>query len=42
MTAFALTLYILIWPVIAAIVLGVIVNATYREFQEARSSGDLV
>lgn len=42
MTAFALALYIFIWPVMAAVVLGVIVRATYREFQAARNSNDLV
>jgi hypothetical protein len=42
MIAFALALYVLIWPVIAAVVLVVIVKAAYQEFQQARHSNDLV
>ncbi|MDT0378292.1 MULTISPECIES: putative transporter small subunit [unclassified Streptomyces] len=39
MTTLALTVYILIWPVIVAGVLFVISRAFYREWAEARRNG---
>lgn len=40
MTAVALTIYILLFPVIAAVVLAVIWRASYREFRQARQRDD--
>lgn len=38
-----LTTYVLMWPVIAAIVLGVIATAFFREAREAKREGrDLI
>jgi hypothetical protein len=38
-TTIALSAYILIWPVIVAVVLFVISRAFYREWAEARREG---
>ncbi|HEY9564888.1 MAG TPA: putative transporter small subunit [Nocardioides sp.] len=38
-TALALTLYVLIWPIIVAIVLAVIGGAFFREWAQARRDG---
>lgn len=35
----ALTLYVLVWPVIVAGTLAVIVRAFYREWREAKAKG---
>lgn len=34
-----LTFYVLIWPVVVAIVLAVIARAFFREMREARKAG---
>ena len=39
METFLLTLYVLIWPAIAAIVMGVIGVNFFREWAEARREG---
>ena len=38
MSAF-LTLYVLIWPAVVAVILAVIVRAFFREVQKAREAG---
>ncbi|WP_212732690.1 putative transporter small subunit [Streptomyces oceani] len=40
MSSFALSAYILMWPVIVAIVLFVISRAFFREWAEARRNGE--
>ncbi|WP_227487363.1 putative transporter small subunit [Nocardioides malaquae] len=40
MSTFALTFYVLMWPVIVAVVLAVIGTAFYREWREARRNGE--
>ncbi len=42
MTAFLLGLYILVFPVAAAVVLAVIVRAAYREFRAIRDTDEIV
>ncbi|MFP8883005.1 putative transporter small subunit [Streptomyces mangrovi] len=39
MSTIALSTYILMWPVVVAVVLFVISRAFYREWAEARRSG---
>lgn len=39
MTSFALSFYVLIWPVIVAIVLAVLVRAFFSELRAARREG---
>ncbi|MFI9629429.1 putative transporter small subunit [Streptomyces sp. NPDC052042] len=39
MTTLALSVYVLIWPVIVAIVLCVISRSFFREWAEARRNG---
>lgn len=34
-----LTLYILVWPVISAAILGVLIVALCRDFRQAKKSG---
>lgn len=40
MTTFALSAYVLIWPVLVAVVLFVISRAFFREWAEARRNGE--
>ncbi len=43
MSHFYLTLYVLVWPVIAAIVMGVLCVSLFRDIRKARREGtDLV
>lgn len=39
MTTFALSVYVLMWPVIVAVVLFVISRGFFREWAEARCNG---
>jgi len=39
MTTFWLTFYILMWPVLSAIILTVIVRGFFRDVNEARKAG---
>lgn len=43
MSSFALTAYVLIWPVMATIVLAVLCTSLYRDIRAARRNGtDLI
>jgi len=39
MTTAFLTLYVLVWPVIVAVVLAIIVRAFIKEWRDARRAG---
>ena len=39
MTITALTAYVLVWPAIVAIILGVICVAFYKEYRSAKEKG---
>jgi hypothetical protein len=40
MEATALAIYILMWPMVAAVVLAVLWTATYRDIKRAREEGE--
>lgn len=40
MSTIGLTLYVLVWPVIVAVVLGVLVIAFTKEWLESRRTGE--
>ncbi|MGV0834827.1 putative transporter small subunit [Mycolicibacterium thermoresistibile] len=40
MSTFALTVYVLMWPVIVAVVLGVLIVAFTKEWLKSRRSGE--
>lgn len=40
MSTIGLTVYVLVWPVIVAVVLGVLVTGFTREWREARRTGE--
>ena len=40
MTTTAMTIYVLVWPVLVAIVLSVISRAFYLEWRDARRRGE--
>ncbi|MBV7672158.1 putative transporter small subunit [Streptomyces halstedii] len=40
MTTFALSAYVLVWPVLVAVVLFVISRSFFREWAEARRKGE--
>ncbi len=43
MTTLALTVYVLVWPLVVLVVMGVIGRAFFAEWREARRSGqDLI